>query len=80
MLDPQDRSRFDRIVMQLRTDDPAFVHRLERTPARPGPRIAWICALLGFCLIAVVAGGWTGAAWALVVTAVALRLILRIRA
>lgn len=56
-----DSRRFEKIVAQLRGQDPGFVTRVE-VPHRPsGRRTVALCVLLWMTVpVMIVVGGWTG--------------------
>ena len=78
MLDPYEKSVFDGLVTQLRTEDPRFVERIERI-GHPRHRLRKAIAIALWLLapFCVVIGGWTGLFLAVVAIAYAGHLVAR---
>jgi O-antigen/teichoic acid export membrane protein len=62
VLDPQEKSVFDRLVTQLGADDPDFAQRMEKIAQRRRVTRTTLAVMLWvFAPISLVVGGWTGA-------------------
>ena len=62
MLDPKEKSVFDRLVSQLDSEDPDFAQRMEKlTQRRRVMRVTLAVVLWVFAPISLAVGGWTGA-------------------
>ena len=75
MLDPQDRNVFDAMVTKLRSEDPAFVGRIDRLD-HPRRRLRMSIAVLLWAMapVCIYYGGWTGLIIAVVAAAYGVRL------
>ena len=61
MLDPYEKSVFEGMVNQLRSQDPKFAEKFDRV-AQPRRRVRKIVAILLWMIapVCIVLGGWTG--------------------
>jgi len=75
VLDPVEKTVFERIVTQLRAEDPQFVRRIDKlgTPRRR-LRTAVAVLLWTFAPLFIAVGGWTGFFVALVAVGYAARI------
>ncbi|NMO53836.1 DUF3040 domain-containing protein [Actinoplanes sp. TBRC 11911] len=62
MLDPKEKSVFDRLVSQLDSEDPDFAQRMAKlTQRRRVWRVTLAVVLWVFAPVSLAVGGWTGA-------------------